>query len=137
MVKWIKPVLVIFVFIVIYEGLVHGVFLKGAYEATASAWRSQDEMQKYLGWMFLGQYLVALVSVLLFRQIRLLEIEDAIPVGALIGLLFGVSQFIMYAVAPYSLSLVFLWMLAGVIEYTLIALIWIFTKPAGFGEYIE
>lgn len=137
MTKWIKPVVVIFIFIAVTDWLIHGCLLKSAYEATASAWRTPEDMQKHLGWMFFGQFLVAVVTVMLFCQIRLKEIEQAPKTGALLGLLYGVGNVIMYAVAPYSLSLVLYWIIFAVIQYAIIAILWVLFKPSGFDEYIE
>jgi hypothetical protein len=56
-------VLVVFVTIWLSNFLIHGIFLKSAYEATAGLWRSQDEMKQFCTFMLFGQFGVGLFLV--------------------------------------------------------------------------
>lgn len=117
--KYLKSLFIIFIFIFLYEWLLHGFILKGAYEATASLWRPEANMQKLLPFMFIGQFFIAFFACLLFARSDSSKVKDFVIFGALLGALAGAGQVIMYTVAPYPLYLTVSWIAGGVVEFAL------------------
>ena len=117
--KYLKSLFVMFVFIFLYEWLLHGIILKDSYQATASLWRPEAQMQKLLPFMFAGQFFIAFFVCLLFARSDSTRVKDFVIFGALIGALAGSGQVIMYSVAPYPMYLTVCWIIGGVIEFAL------------------
>ena len=106
---------VLFVYIFVFEWVFHGVILADMYQSTAELWRSEEAMMEKLGWMIAGQALIAIFLVQIFRHLQ----SNTVKVGALLGALYGSAQLVMYSVAPYPLGLTLIWIVGGIVEYTL------------------
>jgi len=104
-----------FVFVFLYEFLVHGFLLVGQYEQTASVWRPQAESS--MGIMLLSQFLFA-VAVAFFYPIVGLdnECKKAIPFGVGLGLVMAMPQIATYSYLPIPLSLSLIWAVAAFIK---------------------
>ncbi len=91
--------------------LVHGILLQPIYEASASLWRSVDEMKMGLG------YVVSLVSAFGFVLIYTLfitpkSVSTALKFGFIWGIVAGVNAgFATYAYMPIPESLAWAWYL--------------------------
>jgi hypothetical protein len=89
--------------------ILHGVFLRSTYEATASLWRPMNQMNMPL------MYLVTLVFTTCFVLIYSLlvgqkSLAAGIRFGALFGLATGITMgFGSYVYMPIPLSLAFSW----------------------------
>lgn len=111
-------ILLCFVFILLYEFVVHSHLLKGLYDQTPQLWRPQDEMK--MGFMFAGQFLQALFFVCIaccatgFAKCPI----SGLKIGALVGLLIAAINLGNYSYQPISCTLACLWMLVGFIKYT-------------------
>ena len=55
--QWVRASAWVFVTIFILEFIIHGIFLKGLYQQTASVWRGPEVMQSKMWIMWLG-YLI-------------------------------------------------------------------------------
>ena len=60
----------VFAFLFGYDWLVHGKLLMADYEATASMWRSQEEMQQFFGWCIAYHAALAAVITCFFKKFR-------------------------------------------------------------------
>ncbi len=118
--KFSLACIAIFIFIVVFEFLFHGVYMQNAYEQTTNLWRAEDEMQKHMPWLILGQFIIACGFVALFTKAFK---RGGIPEGAIYGFLLAIifcgHQLIGYAVSPYPLSLLINWIIGTLIELTL------------------
>jgi len=118
-------IVIVFVGIWITDFIVHGVLLKNIYVETAHLWRPEAEMRGKLGWMVLGQFVMAVVFVTIWA----IGFADkaspgaAVVYGVCAGLFYGANTLITYAVQDIPGSLIFKWIVAGTIQSTLLALL--------------
>lgn len=96
----------VFVFLYLYNWLVHGVLLAPKYEEVAHLFRSQADFMAHMPWMIAGYILMAIAFCRLFiggYEDR--GIGEGVRFGLWAGLLIGSIDFISYAVQPISLKL--------------------------------
>ena len=95
-------------------------------------WRPETEMQGHMGWMMLGQFLIAATFVVLYAKGFA---EKAGPVcavmyGLFMGLFSQATTIITYAVQPFPASLAVKWFIAGVVQGALMGVLVFFVyKP--------
>ena len=100
----------------IMDFILHGLFLRSTYEATANLWRPMDQMNMPL------MYFVTLVFTLCFVLIYGLlvgqkSLASGIRFGALFGLATGISMgFGSYSYMPIPLTLAWSWFIGSWIE---------------------
>ena len=118
-------ILVVFVGIWLTDFITHGVLLKGDYAATAELWRSDEEMVSHMGWLLLGQLAVAVAFVTLWATgfAGRASVGTALMYGVLVGLFFSGKFLVTYAVQPVPGSLVFRWIVAGILQSAIMGLL--------------
>jgi len=104
-----------FVFIFIFDFLVHGLLLKGIYEATQSVWRPQEESNMMV--MILSQFLLA-VAIAFFYPIvgPDTDCKKTVPFGFGLGLVMAVPQISTYCYLPIPFSLSLIWVFATFVQ---------------------
>ena len=117
--KYLKSLIIIFIYIFLFEWLFHGILLKDTYQATASLWRPEAEMQKLFPFMIAGQFFIAFFVCLLFARSDSSRPKDFVIFGGLLGALAGAGAIAMYSVAPYPLHLTAIWIVGGIVEFAL------------------
>jgi MFS family permease len=118
--RLILSCIVIFFFIAIFEFLLHGVMLGQTYKDTMQLWRPEDQMVSFLGWMYGGQLLFAIIfCVIFFRYVKDRSLAAGVRYGLLVGLLMSSTSLIFYAVMPLPLNLVLAWIGGGIVEVAL------------------
>lgn len=109
--------LIVFLVLVVTDFIIHGVVMKGMYEATASLWRTEPEMQSLFPFMILGQAIVAFTFTRLFAHGHQ---GKGIPEGICFGIMMSVfssgHHLIMYSVTPWTLQLVGAWAVLCLIQ---------------------
>ena len=116
--------LVVFIFVFLFEMILHGFILKGLYIETASLWRSPEEMQSFFPLSLGVQLLFSVFSVLFYKSVvKEYSVKSGVVFGAFLGLLFGVSQFGLYAYMPIPMLLAEVWLLGIFLECLIIGLI--------------
>ncbi len=101
----------VFVFVLAYDWLFHGVFLRGLYEQTKEIWRPEGE--SYMGFMLLSQICFSFMLTFIFTKgFEGKGIGEGVRFGLLIGLLLASIQIGAYAHLPIPLSLAFGWIVA-------------------------
>lgn len=97
-----------FVFVFLYEFIVHGFLMVSQYEQTATVWRPQEESSMAI--MLLSQFLFG-VAVAFFYPIvgPDTECKKAIPFGIGLGLVMAMPQIATYNYLPIPLTLSLLW----------------------------
>src|SRR5262249_41183772 len=98
--RLLLAIVAVFVGVWISDFLIHGVWLQSIYVETMSLWRPEKEMQSYMGWMILGQFLMAAIFVLLWAQGFAAKgtLKCACLYGLFLGLFSEGNTFIFYAV---------------------------------------
>lgn len=100
----------------ILDYLIHGVILKGTYEATAHLWRPMEEMKTGV------MVVVGLIAALAFAYVYITMISpksmaNAVKYGLILGVGWGVSVgYGSYAVMPIPYPLALTWFLGTVVE---------------------
>jgi hypothetical protein len=120
--RWVLASVVVTLVVAILEMIIHGFMLQQTYQATASVWRPESEMQKLGPLMWLGYAVFAPFFVWIYAH-GIDAKEDALGQGIRFGLMFGIglsamSSLVWYAVLPIPQNLAFSWFLAGVAVYT-------------------
>ena len=112
------------IFIMAFDFLFHGMFMASTYEQTASLWRPHEVMNDYMVWMILGQIIMSVGFVALFtKAFKRGGIAEGAIFGLLVAILFIGTNLIMYAVAPYPMSLVINWIIGVTIQLVLAGII--------------
>lgn len=108
----------VFLFIWASDFLIHGVLLKTTYMDTASLWRTEEEMQKRIFWMFLSQLISAKFLTILFA--RGYENGNGVAEGFRFGFLLAPLMIapilVQYTVSPIPINLIVAWILAGIVQ---------------------
>lgn len=116
-------IVLVFIVLSIFDLFIHGTLLKSTYEATASLWRSMDEMKMPL------MAFVTLVFTVCFVSIYdLLVREKSLGAGIKFGVLFGLATsvgmgFGSYTYLPIPLTLAWSWFLGSLIEVSIAGVI--------------
>jgi Na+-transporting methylmalonyl-CoA/oxaloacetate decarboxylase beta subunit len=116
---------IVFVGIFASDFLIHGVWLKNDYAASASLWRPEAEMQKFMGWLMLGQLLAAITATTLYAK----GFADkacamcAMMFGLFMSLFMQANTLINYAVMPLPGHIAVKWFVAGAGQGVLLGLL--------------
>jgi hypothetical protein len=130
--RLILAVVVVFVGFWVTSFLIHGLWLNPIYKETMNLWRSEAEMQKHVGWMFLGQFLWSLAFVMIWSKgfPAVNSLGGSCVYGLLMGLFSETNSLIMYTVEPLPGHLVAKWVVAGLAQSTLMgALLFLVARP--------
>ena len=99
-----------FIFVFLYEFLVHGYFMMSLYEQTSDVWRPQEESN--MAFMFLSQLLFGVALAFFYPIVGLdTECKKAIPFGIGLGLVMAMPQLGTYCYLPIPLTISLLWAL--------------------------
>ena len=66
---WLAVVVVFLAFFVM-DFVIHELILSGPYEATASLWRTEEDMNRLMPFMWIGTLVMSLFFVLIFGRLR-------------------------------------------------------------------
>jgi hypothetical protein len=132
--RLILAVVVVFVGYWLTSFLIHGLWLNSIYKDTMSLWRSEAEMQRHMGWMFLGQLLWSVAFVLIWSKgiPAVNSLGRSCLYGLVMGLFSQANSLIMYTVQPLPGHLVAKWVVAGLVQGVLLgALVFFIGRPKG------
>ena len=123
--RLILTVVVVFVGFWVTSFLIHGLWLNPIYKETMNLWRSETEMQKHMGWMFLGQFLWSVAFVVIWS--KGLPAVNSPGGSCLYGLMMGMfmesNSLIMYSVQPMPGHLIARWVVAGLAQGALMGIL--------------
>ncbi len=131
--RLILAIIASFIFIFASDFLVHGLWLKPDYQATATLWRTEAEMCSRMPWMLAAQLLWAVTFVILWAKgfAEHAQMKCAFMYGLFMGLFQQVNTFITYVVSPMPPELAIKWFLSGLAQSVLLGIIIFFVyKPA-------
>ena len=104
-----------FVFIFVYDYVVHYILLADAYEATKSVWRPMDETNALMHWCFVTKAAIALAFSMLYGVFVVCrKMKMSLKFGLCVGLIIGLSGFGMYPYIAIPMSLALAWFAAGI-----------------------
>lgn len=104
-----------FVFVFLYEFLVHGVLMFDQYQQTASVWRPQDESNMVV--MLLSQFLFGMAVAFFYPIVGPdNECKKAIPFGVGLGLVMAMPTLATYCYLPIPIKISLLWMLIDFVK---------------------
>ena len=113
--------------------LIHQVWLKDTYAPDAGKlWRTDADIKAHMPGIFIGELLVAIAFTMLWARIALggAAIQCAIGLGVLMGLAYSGGVVMQNAVQPLPSGLMMKWILSGILQSVLIALVVFFVnKP--------
>lgn len=120
---------VAFVVITATNYLIHAVWLKSTYTLDAGKiWRTEADMQNHMSGIFVGNFLTAIAFTMLWSRIVLggAGIQCAIGLGIFLSFFHSGSAVINHAVMPLPEGLLTKWLVAGLVQNILVAVILFF-----------
>lgn len=131
--KCLISVVAVFIFIFVYDFLVHGILLEDAYNATANLWRNYDEMQSMMWMCFVMHGVLAFLYTALFclsckksggscdstpktDEKKCCPIKRGVCFGTILGLILGVMNAGAYLHLPIPESLAISWFFASLVQ---------------------
>ena len=123
--RLILSIIAVFIGIFATDFLIHGVWLVPDYKAIPNVLRSDDEMARHFGWILLYQLVCACILSMLWAKTfaNRPSAAAALLYGALMGALFQSSSFVSHAVFPLPSSIMTKWVLAGIVQMSLMGLL--------------
>lgn len=112
--RYVISVLATFVFVFLYEFLVHGYLLRDLYEQTALLWRPEEEYKMLV--MSMSQLgFSAVLAYIFILHYEGKGIGEGIRFGLYIGMLLGVIELGKYSYMPIPMVLMLSWVLAALL----------------------
>ena len=109
--------LAVYIFIFAFEWIFHGVFMEDVYAQMPNLWRPKGEMVAYLPFLFVGQLIFSSVFAYIFAKgYENKGIPEGFRYGCWIAMLVNSGLLVNYAVMPYSLRLLIIWVVATFLE---------------------
>jgi len=98
--------------------LIHGVWLRPDYQASAGLWRTEAEMLRHLGWMLAGQFLAAVAFTTLWARgfAPTACWRCAVMYGLFMALFREAVGLVFYSVQPIPGELSVKWFCAGLAQ---------------------
>lgn len=104
-----------FIFVFVFEFIVHGFLLKGSYEATMSVWRPAAESNMAV--MIISQFLFAMAVAFFYPIIGSDKgCKKAVPFGMGLGLVMAMPQIATYSYLPIPLMISLCWAVASFVK---------------------
>jgi len=131
--KFIITSIVVFVVYEILSWLIHGLILMGAYEATASVWRTMEDMNSKMWIMWIGNLIWSFLFVYIFTKgYESKGPMEGVRYGLLIGLFMAIPMSIgSYVSIPMPFSLAVYWFLLSIVQITICGIVaGLIYKPA-------
>lgn len=110
----VRITLVLFVFIVLFDILLHNILLTPYYLDTQAHWRSLDEFKSLAPVFFFGKLVIAAAFAALYLRIRKIgSMAEGILFGLLVGALFSGRYMISFATENmFSIEILLSWITA-------------------------
>ena len=115
--RFLSAMVVLFLFMLGFETLVHGVLLKHIYLQTPSIWRSYPDMKAYVPFNTLMMVVIAVwVTFIFTRLFKEGGIENGLRFGLYFGVLSSMQAAGAYFYLPISSSLATYWFMSYLVE---------------------
>lgn len=123
----IISIVVVFIAVTVTDILIHGVWLSPLYGATKELWRPEGEMHsgKYMGWLHAGHLLMAVTFCTLWAVgfASSAKASCAVKYGLFMALYGQTHTLISYAVQPFTLEIIWKWIVSACVQGILLGLI--------------
>ena len=118
--RYILASIAVFIVMVIYAGLVHGVLLANLYQATANVWRGQADMMAFFPFNLVMKGLLTLWFVFILTRFSSAGgWQGGLTVGFYFGVFAGLHAAFSYYYLPIGVTLAGAWFLKSVVEWML------------------
>ncbi len=120
--RFVGASIAVFVFIFFYEWGFHGKLLQDSYAQIPNFLRRpKEDFMQHMGWLVVGQFILSAMFCLVYTRAeeRKRGVGFAIGYGIAMGVLFGGTALIDYAVQPMPLKLIGLWCIGGIVEFAI------------------
>lgn len=114
--KMLLAVLIGFAYIFAYEFVLHGILLKPEYEATASLWRTPEEMKALFPMMLGFQFLMSAALFCIFMCGFEKSLKGGLTFGVKLGILCGLGMSYSYIWTPIPALLAVQWFLGNFVK---------------------
>src|SRR6185503_3742087 len=116
--RFVLACVAVFVFVMLFSWVFHGVLLKDTYAQTANMWRPEAEMGKYSVFLILGQFIQVVAFCLIYTRSESHKRSVAFGAGygIAVGVLKGGGSLIMHAVQPLPMSVIGAWIVGDIIQ---------------------
>lgn len=109
-----------FVFIFLYEFLLHGKLLQGAYSEVSGLWRGENDFNQHFHLLVLGQAIMAFFLTMIYaRGFAGGGVVGGARLGILLGLLFVGLNLIRFAVEPLTRKIFLAWCIGDLLEFAI------------------
>ncbi len=133
--RLVAAIVVGFLFVWGTDFLVHAVWLKPDYQATMQLWRTEQDMQGHIAWLFGAEFLFAAAFVLIWAagMADRHGLKCAVIYGLLMGIFHQTSTMVLYCVMPMPGELAVKWFAANTLQCLLLGIItFLVYKPRDF-----
>ena len=130
--RLVLAIIAVFAGVFATDFLIHGMWLQDRYKETMNLWRPDTEMQAHMGWLMLGQFLLAATFVVLWAQgfAATARLGCSCLYGMFMGLFSQAATLVTYAVQPLPADIAVKWFVSGVAQGVLVGIIVFFVyKP--------
>jgi hypothetical protein len=115
--RYVLATLAMFIFVFLYEWLVHGVILMSVYEETPKVWRDFSEMSSKMPLAMGLQFLFSAWCAFVFTQFYPNGgLNEGIRFGIYFGVFAGILTASWYLWLPIAAKLGWSWFISGVVE---------------------
>jgi hypothetical protein len=112
--RYVISALVTFVFVFLYDFLVHGFLLGDFYRQTAQLWRSEEEYKMLV--MLMSEFSFSAVLAYIFTlNYEGKGVGEGVRFGLCIGMLLGAIEIGKYSYMPVPIILMLSWVLAALL----------------------
>ena len=112
-----------FVFIFLYEWVVHGMLLMPTYDATASVWRPMAEMEAMMPYAIFIKLALAFATAYYVGKMHKHGYEAGACFGFMIGVFLAIMSLAQYTYLPIELNLPIMWAIAIIVQMTAVGAI--------------
>lgn len=118
--RFIVSVVALFIFIFIYESLVHGFLLTGLYSETPTIWRDYSQLKAYTPFNTIIMGLLSIWITFIFTRIfKSGGWKSGLQFGFYLGVLSGIQAAGAFYYLPISFALAMAWFVSNLVEVVL------------------
>jgi hypothetical protein len=121
-----------FVFIFLFEFVLHAKLLHSAYMQTAVLWRGENDFNAHFHWLLLGQAIMAFFFTLIYAHgFAGSGVAGGVRLGIMVAFLLIGLNLITFAVQPLTRTIFVAWCIGGLVEFAIVgAIVGAIYKPS-------
>lgn len=115
--KYLSSIIAVFIFIFLYEMIIHGFLFDSIYRQTPQVWRSEVEMQANIPILMLFQLALSLVASFVFSQLfKAGGTKNGLVFGFYLGIIMAILNSSWVLILPVSTTLGYGWFITSLLE---------------------